>query len=117
MCRGFQLINVFFDGKLSNNIKLKLKQSSKKHQLKIINKLKNLKIGKKYFVNSYHTQGVFIKDLSIKLTPIATTVDNKLIECFKHNNLPILGIQWHLERKSYSEDLDNLLFNLFLSYK
>ena len=48
-----------------------------------------------YVVNSFHNYG--IKALGKELSSIYYSKD-KYIECFKHEELKILGLMWHPER-------------------
>jgi len=89
ICRGAQIINIFFKGKISkinNHVR-------KKH------KLSGQIIPPKSSIKSYcfHSQGIKIKNLSKKLKILAQTKDGS-IECFKHSNYKIMGIMWHPER-------------------
>ena len=118
LCRGFQLVNIYFGGKLDINIdKTSLKHKEKKHKLKLIEPFAKIFRKKSFTVNSYHKQGVSVKNIAKCLTPMAITKDNRLIELYKHIDLPIIGVQWHLERKSYSKNIDNIIFRNFLKNK
>lgn len=91
ICRGIQIINVYFKGTLNQNIE-ECHYNSKRSLLKIKNK--------KYIINSYHHQG--IKKLGNDLLVLGRS-DN-VIEYIKHKTLPIIGVQWHIEK-------DNLIIN------
>ncbi|HQC74969.1 MAG TPA: gamma-glutamyl-gamma-aminobutyrate hydrolase family protein, partial [Bacilli bacterium] len=93
ICRGHQAINVFLGGSLHQdvgnnhrNIKDNHKVTTQKNQL--------LPFEDEILVNSYHHQTV--KTLAPKLKAIAYHLDGT-IEAFIHEELPIIGIQWHPE--------------------
>lgn len=93
ICRGIQLINVFFGGDLIQDIP---NHNTQKHAIKIMpDNFLSLKYGNEITVNSYHHQA--IGRLARGFSAIAYSKDG-VIEAIIHNNLPILGIQWHPER-------------------
>lgn len=102
VCRGFQVLNVLFGGKLDKNISAKIGQNHAGivHSVKI-----NGKIIK---VNSYHNHGILLSSLAPAFKVLAET-QNGLVEAFYHPRKPILGLQWHPERKNPSESLNKSL--------
>lgn len=109
VCRGMQFINVFFKGRLSSIIN----HVSIDHSIQITeNNFKKI-LGEEIYVNSYHNQGIFLKDLSPELKIFAQTKDN-LIEGIYHPKYSLLGIQWHPERgNSTNLANDELITNFF----
>ncbi len=86
ICYGAQFIANFFQSrlvKIDDHVALnhKIYPSNKKN--------------KGFIVNSFHNYG--IKKLGKNLFPIYYSKD-ETIECFKHNELKILGLMWHPER-------------------
>lgn len=128
ICRGFQLANVYFGGKLYQDLNL-LTQTKVEHRNaekydKIFHKVscssENL-LSKIYnkselIVNSVHHQG--IKQLGEGLIVDAICPDDKLVEAFHHETYPVLAVQWHPE---FSSNLKGIvedpkpLFDHFLS--
>lgn len=106
ICRGMQLINVFFEGKIS---------PVKGH----INTYHNLKINSKYqtliseTVNSFHNWGIRHSDLGSNLIPIANDEQGN-IEAFVHKNISIAGIMWHPEREMPFKQNDIKLIKKFI---
>lgn len=107
ICRGHQLLNVYFNGSLFQDIKYykntnilhkqEMYPDLATHQVNIIEKENILfdLYGEKVFTNSFHHQ--VIDKLSEKLTPIAITNDG-IIEAFQLKSHKFLyGIQWHPE--------------------
>ena len=115
ICRGFQIINVCLGGKLTKDIsKITKSINKKKHKVNFtkdfVKKMKRDSI----IVNSYHNQGVTKSQLATNLVPLGFSDDGKLVEIYNHVKLPIIGIQWHPERKNFCEDFDEYIFKLFL---
>ena len=100
VCRGMQLINHFFEGKIS-----KVKGHMRKKNTIIF---KQKIFSKKYIdITSYHNYGIKKKDMASKFDALATD-KNENIEMFKHKKLNILGVMWHPEREK--SNLIDLIF-------
>ncbi|MGM0379575.1 MAG: gamma-glutamyl-gamma-aminobutyrate hydrolase family protein [Bacillota bacterium] len=104
ICRGLQLINVYLNGSLYQDLKKQTditidhkgsikKKNKKVHTVKLEKQLKNIFKNDVIKVNSVHHQA--IKDLGDNLEILAKA--DKLIESIKVKNKPILAIQWHPE--------------------
>ena len=48
---------------------------------------------------------------------LGTTKDGKYVEIYKHKSKPVIGIQWHPERKNFSKKFDNYIFKRFVNNK
>jgi len=112
ICRGMQFINVFFGGKLVKNIKEEITLDhvpGKDHITRIINEKIISDLGKKEIaVNSYHNQAVTTSNLSPYLNAFAVA-EHGIVEGLYHPSLPIMGIQWHPERKSPDDKINRIL--------
>lgn len=109
ICRGIQIVNVFFGGTLYQNIEnhKNIDGTDLFHQVTAKERfLKNL-YGEEFLVNSCHHQA--IKTLGKDLCVTAISPDN-VIEGIVHKSLSIIGVQWHPERIENGK----LLFDYFL---
>jgi putative glutamine amidotransferase len=112
ICRGFQLLNVYFKGTLFQDLTLQSKTpvihrdgekyDKIQHQVRFTKNglLEKIYNNPKYplYINSVHHQGV--KTLGKDLVVEAICPEDNLIEAFRHKALEerfILGIQWHPE--------------------
>lgn len=112
ICRGMQFINVFFGGKVSRDIKEELGYShvGVNHFVQVVDE--KFCSRERFEVNSYHNHGVFLKDLASQLTPFAI-IDNRLVEGFYHQSLPIVAVQWHPERSITSQISVKIIESVF----
>ena len=110
ICRGHQLINVFFGGSLYQHLPETDLHRSKDtpelvHEVSatkdgIVGKL----YGERFPVNSVHHQA--IKVLGSGLTATAFW-EGLYVEAVEHESLPILGVQWHPERMCFKKQRDD----------
>ncbi len=98
VCRGMQILNNYFNGSLNHNSR---NHVGKRHLLALINKkfVENLGMDS-IDVNSFHNNIINEKDLGSDLNAFAIFEEDKTIEGFFHNDLPIVGVMWHPERDS-----------------
>ncbi len=127
ICRGFQLINIYFEGSLHQELGERYQKHDFDHNgdssiapsfvkktlhhkihLEAGGILKNWYNTDTLMVNSFHHQGV--KTLGKNLTIEATSSDG-LIEAFSHREYKILGVQWHPEGNLNIPDFKNLFIN------
>jgi putative glutamine amidotransferase len=108
ICRGFQLLNVYFGGTLYQDLSLQTKtpvehRNAEKYD-RIYHDVECTPTGliKKIYqqdrltVNSVHHQGV--KTLGKDLVVDSKSAQDGLIEAFHHaGSAPVLGVQWHPE--------------------
>lgn len=125
ICLGFQMLNVFFEGSLTQHLYTH-KQSSGRgaegHTVELYQTPFHKK-EKKYGVNSHHHQAVTRDDLSKFLTPLAsvfndddmtyTEENNYIVESFVHKTKRIAGVQWHPEE--YRDPFAMALFDYVLN--
>ena len=132
ICRGCQILNVYFGGTLYQDIQAQTKSTVvhsdpglydlNYHKIDFVgdNFIKKLYINDKpWYVNSIHHQAV--KTLGNDLTPLCISPDDGIIEAFHYTgnkNGMYLGIQWHPEFNHHSDVklLDaEILLNCFLN--
>ena len=85
ICRGMQALNIYFGGNLI-------------HRTLTAGRLARL-IGRCPAVTSNHHQA--LRHLGRDLQAVQVAPDG-IIEAVEHTALPILGVQWHPERQSFS---------------
>lgn len=107
ICKGIQIINVFFGGTIQQHLPTAHAhsyQEADQYHMTIAKRgtvLEHL-YGLRFPVNSAHHQG--IDQLGRDLEAIQFAED-QVIEGIVHKELPILGVQWHPERMmGYSEN-------------
>jgi N5-(cytidine 5'-diphosphoramidyl)-L-glutamine hydrolase len=111
VCRGLQIINQYFKGKVTH-VDSK-KHVAVNHNIKIIKNIFSDKKRTEVEVNSYHNYGVYKKDLSKELNAFSVSSDD-CVEGFYHKDLPIYAIQWHPERINNASDFDHEIFQYWL---
>ena len=102
ICRGMQVINLFFNGNLK-----KIKKHIRTKNTIISSKGKTIRK-----IKCFHGNG--IKKIGLGLEETFKSTDNE-IEAFKHIEKKILGIMWHPERNKTFEKNDLNLFKKFLN--
>jgi len=101
ICRGMQLLNVYFNGSLIQNITTNIKHtwnsdhSDSFHEMNCFDGFIKELYGDKCRINSSHHQA--IKKLGNGFKIIAKSND-EIIEAVEHSSLPIIGVQFHPER-------------------
>ena len=106
ICKGMQLINVYFGGNLTQNLSSSslsihaYNEGDKYHSIMALNNptehfFHHWNFPEHLFVNSAHHQA--ISQIGHNLCPLYISTDH-IIEMICHRTLPILGIQWHPER-------------------
>lgn len=122
ICKGCQVLNVYFKGSiiqdLENNVHHQAYQEKEvKHKARTEknNALYDLYGGDEIIINSSHHQAVDKLGNGMRICQYS---DDHVVEAIQHETLPILGVQWHPERMSYSKHVDGeadgtLIFEYF----
>lgn len=121
ICRGFQLLNVYFGGTLYQDLSdAHIHTNRKDYQhvhpvTAVAGGVCHRLYGAEFSINTYHHQGV--KALGKELRVDACF--GELVEAFTHQRLPVLAVQWHPERMCGAYRMENAadglpLFRYFL---
>ena len=106
ICRGMQLINIFFGGSL--NLLRDNTHVNKHHIINIRTKIKSIFPEDKFLVNSFHKYVITKQNVSNDLIPFMFAQD-KTIEAFMHKKYQIIGVMFHPERSFNNK----IIFNFF----
>ena len=123
ICRGVQLMNVYFGGTLHQDIKdiatcshFDFKRKNKGHHM--VNLTPDTKLAEIYqessmIVNSLHHQAV---DQVGKDLIVGAISEDGLIEAVEHASHPFcIGVQWHPEHMSASSKIQRRVFDAFVT--
>lgn len=104
ICRGIQLINIYFGGtlqqELSTHATHEWKQQDQFHPVfNEKNSIFHRLYGNSCLVNSAHHQGIAQLGNELEITQIAS---DGVVEGIQHKKNPILAVQWHPERTGLS---------------
>ncbi len=107
ICKGHQLINVYFGGTVIQHIGSADRHTGKegKDSIHLIQNCPGSVLeqiyGKTMMVNSWHHQGVGMVPDCLKVSAYWRDGEEYVIEALEHAYLPILSVQWHPERMSF----------------
>lgn len=117
ICRGMQLINVYFGGTLLQHLPSASIHSHSCHdQFHPVTAVPDSVLFRLYgstiIVNSAHHQGCQIIGRALQITQQSP---DQVPEALEHQTLPILGVQWHPERVTSIDGLKLIRYFLALS--
>lgn len=104
ICKGMQLINLFFGGTLCQHL-----PTAEAHRYQEYDRIHPTHAvagsflaqlyGTEFTVNSAHHQGC-IPPVQLRANPIRVIqyTDDGVVEGIEHTHLPVIGLQWHPER-------------------
>ena len=108
VCRGMQIINEYFGGKMLTNDTDS--HVGKPHQIHIMDQKFSKLLGyDNTQVNSFHNNIITKKSIGEKLQVFAMSEHDNTIEGYYHSDLPIIGVMWHPERGMVSKHQTKLL--------
>lgn len=122
ICRGFQLLNVYFGGPLIQDLPSALgtpidhTTEGATHPVQIVDPRLVRALGTaQILTNTHHHQGITRAELAPALQVFALSPADGVIEGILHPTRPVLGVQWHPERADCPDcTIDPLLFGRFL---
>lgn len=117
-CRGMQVINKFLGGGIEKNLfdACSEQHVAAEHPVRLISDpFLRLSSSESIDVNSYHDCGVLKKQLSEQCSAFAVASKN-IVEGLHHKTLPIVGVQWHPERRSEPDHFDSVLIQKICSH-
>jgi putative glutamine amidotransferase len=120
ICRGFQVINVYFGGQLVQDIPSQLRSpvvhdGNPSHPVTVIDARFERVIGADHLdTNSHHHQGVTSNLLAPEVEAFAYSEADRIIEGIVHTRYPVIATQWHPEKPTPSRPSDLRLFGQFL---
>lgn len=93
-CRGMQYMNALFGGKILYHPELKIdRPRGVDHQIYLCEEERTI------WVNNFHQDVIPIDGLAPCFKPLAIDVENQTVEAFGSEEMKILALQWHPERK------------------
>lgn len=114
ICRGMQLLNVFFGGTLHQLTKEKINHPpAVPHG--IVSNRNILEENKVFQTNSYHNQAVLKGGMAKDLEIVAHAENTEIVEMLTHKMYKVAGVQWHPEREGSCSTLDSHLLDQFIS--
>ena len=106
VCRGLQVLNVIFGGRITMAIG---SHAGTNHEVTIVDQtIREMANTSALLVNSYHNHGVEAHALAPELVPFALARGG-VVEGFYHATEPIVAIQWHPERPGAPRSFDRAL--------
>ncbi len=111
ICRGCQVINVYFGGGMIQHLENYEEHRQEGDAIHTVtaegDSVARRVYGEKFTVNSMHHQALKTVGEGLRVTHRADM--DGVIEGIEHNTLPIYGYQWHPERVSLSRKRDGVV--------
>ena len=97
VCRGLQVLNVYFGGTLRQHIKghSQIDGGDRLHEINTAPGLLRALYGARCTVNSAHHQAIWRLGTGLQVLACA---DDGTVEAIGHRTLPVFAVQWHPER-------------------
>lgn len=93
-CRGMQYMNVLFGGKLCYHPELPVDRPRG-----VDHKVYLCEENREIWVNNFHRDIIPVEGLASCFKPLAIDLENNTIEAFGSDEMKVLALQWHPERK------------------
>lgn len=108
ICRGLQLLNVYFGGTLVQDLSAQRGLDHPGHSMHPVEAAEGSwmaeTFGPSFSVNSYHHQAVDRLAGGLRIT--AAACGGQIIEGVEHETLPVSAVQWHPERMTGPDRYD-----------
>lgn len=118
VCRGMQVINTYFGGTLIRDVAAWATgeaHAGAEHRVTIMDPAYRQRLGVEACVTtSFHNHGVTPDTLAPALRAMALSEAGVVEGCY-HPDLPVVGIQWHPERRGPDPHIGEALFRYWLS--
>ena len=109
-CRGMQLLQAFFGGRLCSLKESPVSHVAREHEVALIDERFRQMAGQAALsVNSFHNYGICREAIAPPLVPFAVSPADASVEGFAHRESPVLGIMWHPERHNPAAAFDREL--------
>lgn len=120
LCRGMQFLNIFFGGNIvshmSQSIPGAINHVANDHDVTISDAgFQQIMSCDSLTVNSFHNHGITDDTLSKSLCRFAHSTQDGIIEGLFHPDLPIMGIEWHPERRKKRNHHESQLLETFFN--
>lgn len=111
ICRGIQVINVFFNGDLIQDIEDKSHENLDQDIIELTSDSTFKEIlDSTFLINSYHHQAIGKIGEGIKIEGKS----HQIVELITHQNYKIIGCQFHLEK--LNKKISDLIMKIFFNY-
>lgn len=113
VCRGLHVVNAFFGGALVDDLRAQTNGAvahvAHNHPVRLSGCFAGLAAAEFIETNSFHKQGVRLRDLAPALSAFAMSPADDVVEGAVHRTFPLLAVQWHPERPNPASSFDRLL--------
>lgn len=110
VCRGMHLVNQFFDGGVHPDVPDSSPgHVARDHPVAFSGPVGEALGNTRATTNSFHNQIVLPDEIGQGLMPFATCEEDGVVEGLAHEQLPILGVQWHPERSNPAAEIDDAI--------
>ena len=116
VCRGMHVVNAYFGGGVIpdlDELQHAVNHVAANHPITLTGVGRRLAASASVEVNSFHSQAVSPEGLATGLQVFAQGPDG-LVEGIVHDELPIIGLQWHPERPHPATAFDDALLDALL---
>ena len=117
VCRGLQLINACFGGKLSREQFVRnneINDAGGAEHISTVHPVEWVETSESFYVNSYHADAVYESQIATALNCLALSNDG-VVEALQNKEHKITSVQWHPEREKIKCPLSERLIEAWLN--